>query len=93
MPHEDGGAPRVARLVPKRLRPLRSGGLLWAASDPAFGMLSAAGEPRALGTPVTSEYRGAWEGVVHLSADGSVLAAGTAYRGTKPGRLAIAERR
>ncbi len=72
--------------------PLRDGGLVYGAGDPAWGVIDARGQRSHFFGPEIADYRGMLESFL-LSGDGAGVQFGYESGGKAPARFAVAERR
>jgi WD40 repeat protein len=72
--------------------PLRGGGVIYGAGDPAFGALDAAGRRTLFVTGATADYRDNRQGFL-LAADGAGVGFAYEVSGKSPARFSLAERR
>ena len=74
------------------IQPLRTGGAVFGAVDPAWGAIDAGGKRTRFITPVVADYRALLEHFL-LSNDGGEIAFGYEVFGKSPARFSLAERR
>lgn len=72
--------------------PLRDGGLVYGAADPAWGVLDARSQRRQWRGPALADYRDGQENFL-LSGDGAVVQFGYEYGGNVPVRFDVVQRR
>lgn len=93
----DGGRGRYRDVVAAdntilNLLPLRDGGMVYGAFDPAWGVLDGHGERMRFIGPAIADYRDNWGGFL-LSSDGARMQFGYEVFGKSPARFAVGERR
>jgi WD40 repeat protein len=72
--------------------PLRGGGIIYGAGDPAFGALDAAGRRTLFVTGAIADYRALRQGLL-LATDGAGVGFSYEYGGDSPARFSLSERR
>jgi WD40 repeat protein len=72
--------------------PLRDGGVIYGASDPAFGALDASGRRTLFVTGAIADYRNNQQGFL-LAADGAGVGFAYEVRGNSPARFSLSERK
>ncbi len=83
---------KAARNTIQHLLPLRDGGVIYGASDPAFGLVDAGGQRSLFIGPAIADYRGLLQGFL-LSTDGAVVQFSYEKYGKSPARFSLADRR
>jgi WD40 repeat protein len=82
----------AARNTIQHILPLRDGGIVYGASDPAFGRVDAIGQRSLFIGPSIVDYRGLLQGFL-LSTDGGIVQFGYEELGKSPARFSIPDRR
>jgi WD40 repeat protein len=72
--------------------PLRDGGIVYGAGEPAFGVIEAGGRQRLFSAAAIADYRGLLQGFL-LSPDGTGVGFAYQLRGQSPARFSLADRK